>query len=118
MAISKKLYKVIFLNHGKVYELYAKQVHASDLYGFVVVSELVFAESGGLLVDPSEERMKDEFADTQALHLPMHSIVRVEEVATRGIAKIRDPATGEKITPFPTPVRPVPTRGDGSGSDS
>jgi hypothetical protein len=109
MASVKKLYKVVFLNHGKLYELYAQRVAASDLYGFTVVSELVFGAGEGLLVDPAEEKLKEEFADTQSLHLPMHSIVRVEVVRTRGTAKIRDQHTGESIiTPFPTPMRPRP----------
>jgi hypothetical protein len=97
----KKLYKVIFLNHGKVYELYAKKIAASDLYGFTYVAELSFGQSEGLLVDPVEEKLREEFAGTQGLHLPMHSIVRIEEVAERGVARIRDAATGEKVTPFP-----------------
>ncbi len=106
MSTAKKLYKVIFLNHGKVYEIYAKRISASDLYGFTYVAELSFSSSDGLLVDPAEEKLKEEFAGTQALHLPMHSIVRVEEVAERGVAKIRDQTTGEKIMPFPGNMRP------------
>jgi hypothetical protein len=108
-AQPKKLYKVIFLNHGKVYEIYAKRIAASDLYGFTYVAELSFSTGDGMLVDPAEEKLKEEFAGTSALHLPMHSIVRVEEVAQGGIAKIRDQHTGEKIMPFPGPMRP-PTR--------
>jgi hypothetical protein len=106
MQTKKKLYKVIFQNHGKVYELYAKRVEASDLYGFTFIADLVFDSFDSMLVDPTEERLKEEFNGTQGLHLPMHSIVRVEEVAERGIAKIRDASTGEKIMPFPGPIRP------------
>jgi hypothetical protein len=105
MSTAKKLYKVIFLNHGKVYEIYAKRIAASDLYGFTYVAELSFSSGDGLLVDPTEEKLKEEFAGTQALHLPMHSIIRVEEVLERGVAKIRDQLTGEKIMAFPGPMR-------------
>jgi hypothetical protein len=101
----KKLYKVVFLNHGKVYELYAKKVTASDLYGFTYVADLSFGQSEGLLVDPAEEKLREEFAGTHGLHLPMHSIVRIEEVAERGVARIRDATTGEKVTPFPVAPR-------------
>jgi hypothetical protein len=100
MAI-KKLYKVVFSNHGKIYELYAKKIGASDLYGFTVVSELQFGSQTGVLVDPSEERLREEFKSTKALHLPMHAVIRVEEVEERGPALIRDGTTGEKIMPFP-----------------
>lgn len=95
----KALFKIVFANNAKIYELYAKSVSVSDLYGFVRVSELSFSGSS-LVLDPSEERMKEEFGNTQALHLPMHAVIRVEEVNERGAAKIRDSAPGEKVVPF------------------
>jgi len=104
MAAVRKLYKIVFLTQGKVYELYAKRIHSSELYGFVQVSDLIFDAQSSLLVDPSEERLRDEFAKTRHLHLPMHSVIRVEEVEERGIAVIRDAQTGEKIMPFPLSV--------------
>ncbi len=100
---AKRLYKIVFLNHGKVYELYARSVGASDLWGFTCVSELEFSAREGVLVDPTEERLREEFADTRALHLPMQSIVRIEEVAARGPVAIRDGHSGEKIVTFPLP---------------
>lgn len=100
---AKKLYKIVFLNHGKVYELYARQVDSSALWGFTVVSELEFGAREGVLVDPTEERLREEFANTRALHLPMQSIVRIEEVAARGPAAIRDGQSGEKIVTLPLP---------------
>lgn len=99
---SHKLYKVIFLSHGKVYELFARKVLSSELYGFVQVSDLSFGSSDSMLVDPAEEKLKEEFAKSRSLHLPMHSVVRIEEVEERGVAAIRDASSGEKITPFPT----------------
>jgi len=102
----KALYKVVFLNHGKVYELFAKKILASDFYGFTQISELVFSSSDALLVDPAEEKLKEEFGKTKSLHLPMHSIVRIEEVEERTTAKIRDASSGEKIMPFPSALRP------------
>jgi hypothetical protein len=97
----KPLYKITFFNQGKVYELYARHVAASSLWGFTEVGELVFEPAGeGLVVDPTEERLRDEFKDTRMLHLPMQAIVRVEEVDKRGALAIRDGATGEKIMPF------------------
>lgn len=104
MNRSTNLYKITFLNAGKSYELYARQVASSALWGFTEVRDLVFQPSGeGLLVDPAEERLREEFKDTRVLHLPMPSIVRIEEVGTRGAATIRDAASGEKVTPFPLP---------------
>jgi len=101
------LYKVTFLNAGKVYEIYARRVAASSLWGFTEVSDLVFDAKEGVVVDPTEERLRDEFADTRVLHLPMQSVIRVEEVDRKGSLSIRDAGTGEKVvTPFPFPPRP------------
>lgn len=105
--MSKTLYKVTFLNHGKVYELYARRVASSALWGFTEVGELVFDVRDGLLVDPAEERLRGEFGDTRALHLPMQSVIRIEEVERKGQSAIRDAETGEKVvTPFPLPAKP------------
>lgn len=104
----KTLYKITFVSNGKSYELYARHVGTSHLWGFTEVGELVFEPRGeGLVVDPTEERLREEFGHTRSLHLPMHAIVKVEEVEHRGPAAIRDAASGEKITPFPyPPARP------------
>ena len=98
---AKRIYKVIFLNQGKVYELFAHKAVSSGLYGFIEVEDLIFSNTKGLVVDPTEERMRDEFEGTKVLHLPMHSVVRIEEVEKRGTCLIRDRESGEKITPFP-----------------
>jgi len=97
----KRLYKIIFLNQGKVYELFSESVASSGLWGFVEVSDLVFDSAEGLVVDPTEERMKQEFANARVLHLPIQSVLRVEEVDKRGQCLIRDRESGEKVTPFP-----------------
>lgn len=96
-----KLYRVAFLNHGKVYELYCRGVTSSGLWGFVEISGMTFEAADAVVVDPTEERLRDEFADVDVLHVPMHSVLRVEEVRKRGQAVIRDRESGEKVTPFP-----------------
>lgn len=97
----KRIYKIIFLNHGKVYELFARSTGSSGLYGFIEVEDLIFSNTEGLVVDPTEEKMRDEFSGVKVLHLPMHSVVRIEEVEKRGACLIRDRESGEKIMPFP-----------------
>ncbi|MCI4569422.1 DUF1820 family protein [Lysobacter sp. CFH 32150] len=105
--MAKTLYKVTFLNHGKVYELYARHIASSSLWGFTEVGELVFDVHAGVVVDPTEERLRDEFGNTRVLHLPMQSILRIEEVEKKGQSAIRDAETGEKVvTPFPLPAKP------------
>ena len=97
----EKLFRIAFLNHGKVYELFCTEVCTSGLLGFVEVSGLVFGEKDSLVVDPTEEKMRDEFDGVEILHLPMHSVLRVEQVRKKGQAVIRDRESGEKVTPFP-----------------
>jgi len=102
------LYKVTFLNAGKIYELYARKIGAGTLWGFTEISELVFDVHDGLVVDPTEERLRDEFGNPRVLHLPMQSIVRIEEVERKGQSAIRDAASGERVvTPFPLPTKPL-----------
>ena len=97
----KKLYKVTFLSQARTLELYARHVASSALWGFTEVGELVFEQGEGVLVDPTEEKLRDEFKSTKMLHLPMQCIVRIEEVEKRGPLAIRDATSGEKIMPFP-----------------
>ena len=97
----KQLYKIAFHNNGKVYELFCQGVSSSGLWGFIEVSGLVFGEGDAVVIDPTEEKMRDEFEGVEVLHWPMHSVVRVEEVKKKGQAVIRDRESGEKVTPFP-----------------
>lgn len=101
------LYRVAFHNHGKVYELYCTGVTTSGLWGFLEISGMVFDSAESLVVDPSEERIREEFEDVEVLHVPLHGVLRVEQVRRKGQALIRDRESGEKVTPFPmTPPRP------------
>ncbi|GAB3100031.1 DUF1820 family protein [Lysobacter terrae] len=103
----KPLYKITFFNAGKIYELYARKIGSGTLWGFTEVAELVFDVHEGVVIDPTEDRLRDEFGNTRVLHLPMQSIVRIEEVEKKGQSAIRDAVTGEKVvTPFPMPAKP------------
>lgn len=95
------MYKLVFYNHGKVYELFAEQVDSSHLYGFIEARKLVFEPASQVVVDPGEERLREEFADTEALLLPLQSVVRIERVQRRGKCAIRDRGTGDKVTVLP-----------------
>lgn len=99
----KNLYRVSFVQLGKVYEIYARAVRQGDLYGFVEIEGLKFGENTSVVVDPSEEKLKDEFADVERFHVPMHAILRVDEVSKQGTAKISETSESgsSKVTPFP-----------------
>ena len=57
----RPVYKIQFHNQGKLYELYAREVTQSMMYAFVEVADIIFGEKSQLVVDPSEERLKQEF---------------------------------------------------------
>jgi hypothetical protein len=97
------LYKVVFMNQGKIYEVYAKGVSHGALFGFVEVEELVFGERSSVVVDPSEEKIKSEFAGVRRTYLPMHSIVRIDEVDKEGTSKISQ-VEGGNVAQFPMPM--------------
>ena len=111
MSESSPIYKVIFLNQSQVYELYAKAIYQSEMYGFVEIEEFVFGERSQMIVDPAEEKLKTEFAGVSRSYIPMHSIIRIDEVEKEGVGKIVDaPAgSGGNVTSFPVPgsARPV-----------
>ncbi|MEQ8349968.1 MAG: DUF1820 family protein [Leptospiraceae bacterium] len=85
----RKLFRVIFMNQGKSYEVLAREVEASDLFGFIENRELVFGEKSQVLVDPTEDGLRKEFEDTRRIILPMHSIVRIEELDRKARARAR-----------------------------
>jgi hypothetical protein len=108
------MYKVVFSNHTKVYELYAKAVYQSDMYGFVEVEDFVFGEKSQMIVDPSEEKLRSEFSGVKRTYIPMHSILRIDEVESEGAARIREVKLEDKIANFPLAgIRPT-TPGEGS----
>lgn len=98
----KSVYKVIFHNQGKLYEVYARYVNQGELFGFVEVEELLFGERTSVVVDPSEEKLKNEFSGVTKFQIPMHSVIRIDEVEREGTNKIL-PISGENITQFPSP---------------
>ena len=99
-----RVFKVVFLNQGKVYELYAKAVHQGELYGFVEIEELLFGETSRLLVDPAEERLKSEFQGVKRSLIPIHAVIRIDEVEKEGQSKIHEVGNETNVTPFPAPL--------------
>lgn len=99
------IYRIKFVNQDEVYEVYAKHLYQSDLWGFLEVEEFVFGTQTSVVVDPSEEKLKQQFEDVERSYIPMQSIIRIDEVKHNGVAKIT-PAKGN-VAAFPVmPVRP------------
>ncbi len=96
-----RIFRITFHNQGKIYRLHAKEVAQGELYGFVEVHGLLFDEHTSVVVDPSEERLKEEFRNTRRLMIPMHAVIRIEEMEKRGQNQILDADAQDKVTPFP-----------------
>ncbi len=97
-----QIYKVIFHNQGKVYEIYAQNVDHGIMFGFIEVEELIFGEKTSVVVDPTEESLKNEFEGVKRTYIPMHSVIRINEVTKEGTAKITESANnGSNVMPFP-----------------
>jgi len=107
----KQLFKVIFMSQGQVYEIYARSVRHGDLFGFVEVEKLVFGERTTVVVDPSEEKIKTEFENVRRTYLPLHSIIRIDEVDKQGASKVSK--IEGNVAQFPVPIY---TPGDSSSS--
>jgi hypothetical protein len=107
----KRIYKIIFTNEGKIFEIYAKQVISGDLYGFVEVQGLLFGERTTLVVDPSEEQLKLEFNGVNKTYIPFHTIVRIDEVEKEGPGKIIQLSASDKSALHLTPPSYAPGKG-------
>jgi hypothetical protein len=74
------------------------------MFGFLEVEEIVFGESDTLIVNPEEEKLKTEFEGVMCSYIPLHSVLRIDEVKTGGVSKVL-PAPKQQgnkvIRPFP-----------------
>ena len=98
------------LQPGTAVRIYARQVSQGGLLGFVEVEDLVFGEKTNLVVDPTEERLRSEFAGVRRCFIPMHSVVRIDEVEKQGQSRITEPTGKEgNVAAFPVSLyRPGP----------
>lgn len=107
MASKKQnLFRIHFINQGTVYEIYAKHISHSALLGFLEIEELVFNNKSQVVVDPSEEKLKLEFDGVKRTYIPVHSVIRIDEVLKQGSAKITELAKQDtsNIALFPNHI--------------
>jgi hypothetical protein len=107
--ISQPVYKVIFQNGNQVFEVFARQIYQSDMWGFIEVEEFVFGERSQILVDPSEEKLKNEFNGVKRSYIPLQAIIRIDEVDKEGSSKVSSVAPADSnVTRFPLAGFPPP----------
>lgn len=98
--MSEPVFRIAFFNQNEVYEVYARQIFQSEIYGFVEIEEFVFGERSQVVVDPGEERLKQQFNGVTRSFIPMHAIIRIDEVEKEGPGKITE-AKGSNVAHFP-----------------
>ena len=97
------IYRVLFHAQGQIYEVYARSIYQSELYGFIEVEDYIFGTQSQMVIDPAEDKLRSEFDGVQRSFIPMHAVIRIDEVEKEGTAKITD-SKGENVTPFPLPI--------------
>ena len=100
--MSDPLYRVQFICNGERYEVYVKSLSQGSLFGFVELGDFVWDTHSTVVVDPSHEKLKSEFADVNRTYVPMHNVLRIDAVKKQGTAKISRLA--DNVTAFPNPI--------------
>lgn len=76
MSDKEHIYRLVFLNRDEVYEIYARQIFQSDLFGFLEVEEFIFGERSSLVIDPGEDKLKQELNEAIFLITPLYGLMR------------------------------------------
>lgn len=94
---NQPIYRVIFAQNDKMYEVYARYLTEESLMGFIEIEELIFNETkSSVVIDPMEEKLRTEFKDVKRSYIPLHTILRIDEVMKEGTGMI---STSGKETP-------------------
>jgi hypothetical protein len=104
------IFRIAFLSRGETYEVYARHVTQGGLFGFIEVEGLLFGERTKIVIDSSEERLKSEFDGVRRTFIPLHAVLRIDEVEKAGRGRIT--SGDDKVAAFPMtyPVPPKPSK--------
>ncbi len=106
---NEPVYKVIFQNGSQIFEVFARQIYQSDMWGFIEIEEFIFGERTQLVVDPSEEKLKNEFAGVKRSYVPLQAVIRIDEVEKEGAAKVSENKGRDgNVASFPFPGAHLP----------
>lgn len=85
------IYRILFIQHDKQYELYSRYLSEESLMGFIEVEELIFQEiKPGVVINPTDEKLRAEFKNVKRAYIPMHAILRIDEMSQEGVATVTD----------------------------
>ena len=88
----KSYYRVTFSNESsnenELYQVCARHVSSSDLFGLLEISDFIFPDSK-IVYNPGEERIKREFENVKRTWIPYHAVVRIDEVPDSADSEIK-----------------------------
>ncbi len=61
-------------------EVLVRNVEASNLPGLVCLRDFIFRDNTKMIILPEEDAASKRFRHTQALHIPYHNVLYVEEM--------------------------------------
>jgi len=100
---TKTIYRIVFRNQDEIFEIHAREVSQSNMLGFIEAQGLLFGERSSIVVDPTEEKLRLEFAGSNRTYIPIQAIIRIDEVKKRGANRIRKVSgSSDNVTPLPT----------------
>lgn len=102
MKSNELLYRIVFLQDEEVCELYSRTLSEESLMGFIEIGDIVFPEPTRLIIDLSEERFREEFKNVKRCYIPMHNILRIDEVQKPGLSTSKEVSSGTNIAHFPS----------------
>lgn len=119
---AKQIFRITFWNQNQIYEVYVSHIYQSDLYGFIEVEEYQFGERSQMILNPAEEKLKTEFSGVKRSFIPLHAVVRIDEMdkqpsKEQSLGKITE-IKGERSAPIPFPTPFAGAKPTKPGSDS
>ncbi|MDH4224224.1 MAG: DUF1820 family protein [Deltaproteobacteria bacterium] len=88
----KTYFRITFTNETsqeeELYQVSARNVSASDMYGLVEISEFIFPENK-LIHSPGEERIRREFQSINRTWIPYHAIIRIDEINDSTVTELK-----------------------------
>jgi hypothetical protein len=83
------LFRIHFQWKEKDVELMAKQLDMTHPY-FVSIKDIVFPDSGSLIINPSQDEVRKKFGGTNHIMLPFQTVTLIEEVEDKPKPEPRD----------------------------
>ena len=100
-----RVYRVLFHNQGKIFDVFVRSVGRAELFGFLELQDFVFSNPTSMVIDPTEDRLRNEFESVKRVFIPIANVERIDEVNEVGEAKITE-EDGTLIHQFPSRERP------------